>query len=632
MSYETYVDAQQCKRAKCVQPGVSCPTEEQMRDQALGCQADGKAAEKFWNGLCTVMRCLDASVCPTEQDNGTAIAKCKAVGKDYRYFQRGNCNVVECDTTVACPSNSKLELDARQCNAKGMDFRYVDDGQCRRVECTDSECQETPGFRTAQWSCQDGFEQRQGDPSSCKPSETWRRYAEDNCKGRCNPQTGKCGVNSYSVDWECGGVTACANPSQTCPSMEANERIARECTNKGGTPTKAWDAKNCLRISCEHAEPLAEDGRECAALRGKIDTVCTDKSRAEEACTDARETFAEQCLRTATASACLNAAGEGSCGNGSEADAKAVQDWCWQMSNLLDAEYARSEYSDEEKAKFYAVCFAGNGYRAESAECKHLRSALVVLKNKGLTSTADFKRMASAFEDACAQSGVPAAAHDEDVLDEDACEDYGNPYPDTAYCSLEGRAATELYRRDIATGMPSGEFEGDAPLNRAQAAKFLLRACNLSELPVSQHAFPDVDESQWYAPLIHAAVAEGVLYGNPDGTMRPGNTVNHAEFATMLMRACDIQPEGWLVCAQDVKPNDWFAPAAAVAQAYELYPGTLVFNATAKQTRAETAVAIYQYLKHREDAPVPDARSACFLLPSTSDSTDADTQFGVGIE
>lgn len=642
MRYETYIDAQQCKRATCVQPGVQCPTDAQMQEQALGCQTQGKTAEKFWNGYCTVMRCVDSSVCPTERESSEAIAACKAAGQEYRYFQRGNCNVVECDATTACPSNSKLEQSIGQCQARGMQYRYVHDGRCRRVECIDSQCQEEPGFRTAEWRCQDGFTQKQGDPSSCKPSETWRRYAEDACKGRCNRETGKCGIADYSVDWECGGTTACATPSQTCPSMEENERIIRECSSKGGNPAKAWDNKNCLRISCDHAEALAREGEECLVLRKKIDAACTDKSVLQPACTDAREAFAEQCLHAPDASRCLDIFGgadaSGDCGNGTDADAQAVADWCFGLSDVLDKAYADTEYSDVEKAQFYVYCYSGNNFRAESDTCKDDRAKLVKMMNAGLTTTKEFATFSRSLADQCRgtdTAALPAAAHDDEVLTDDQCLLYDNPYPDTAQCSLQGKAATELYRRDIATGMPSGEFDGDAPLNRAQAAKFLLRACNLDEALSSNRIAPDIDVSQWYATILQAAMAHDVVRGDPSGTVRPNAIVNRAEFSTMLMRACAIEPQGWYVCYDDVGSDAWYAQGAAVAERYDLYPGAnSLFRADAPQTRAETAVAIYQYLKNRDAAPKPSSDSSCFALPvpSASTDTDADAQFGVGIE
>lgn len=41
-------------------------------------------------------------------------------------------------------------------------------------------------FRNAYWQCYDGYEDKQGDDTSCKLSEIWQEYAEAACKGHCS--------------------------------------------------------------------------------------------------------------------------------------------------------------------------------------------------------------------------------------------------------------------------------------------------------------------------------------------------------------------------------------------------------------------------------------------------------------
>ena len=47
----------------------------------------------------------------------------------------------------------------------------------------------TNGFRYMTFKCYDGYGGREGGPTSCKTSETWRSYAEKNCEGRSNCPT-----------------------------------------------------------------------------------------------------------------------------------------------------------------------------------------------------------------------------------------------------------------------------------------------------------------------------------------------------------------------------------------------------------------------------------------------------------
>ncbi len=62
------------------------------------------------------------------------------------------------------------------------------------------------GFRNAKWECYDGKTDEVGGETSCKSSETWASYAKKSCDNHCSPDSGKCGVNSFSVGNECGSV------------------------------------------------------------------------------------------------------------------------------------------------------------------------------------------------------------------------------------------------------------------------------------------------------------------------------------------------------------------------------------------------------------------------------------------
>ena len=59
-------------------------------------------------------------------------------------------------------------------------------------------------YRYAKWQCHDGSAKSLGSETTCKDAEEWKAEAEVDCKGRCNGETGKCGVNSFSLGAECG--------------------------------------------------------------------------------------------------------------------------------------------------------------------------------------------------------------------------------------------------------------------------------------------------------------------------------------------------------------------------------------------------------------------------------------------
>jgi hypothetical protein len=176
-----------------------------------------------------------------------------------------------------------------------------------------------------------------------------------------------------------------------------------------------------------------------------------------------------------------------------------------------------------------------------------------------------------------------------------------NPFPDTYAGTLGGRASSELYYRGVINGYPDGEFKGDQPVNRAEAAKFLLLArFNGATERAFESMFPDVEKGDWFSRYVIAAASERIIDGYPDGYYRPVNTVNTAEFLKIFVRTFEIE-EGLPFGYSDVKQIDWFARYAGAAEKYDLLPnrsGNL--EPGREMTRYEVAIAIYQYLSNRD--------------------------------
>ena len=194
-------------------------------------------------------------------------------------------------------------------------------------------------------------------------------------------------------------------------------------------------------------------------------------------------------------------------------------------------------------------------------------------------------------------SAPPAGYEDEVLVNIDA---YSNPFPDTSISDLSGKAAAELYRRAIIGGYPDGEFKGYRDVNRAEAAKFLLLARYGDVDDVRNNGrFPDVLDGQWYTKYVITAADKGIISGHPDGTFRPANTVNTAEFLKMLSLTFGLQLNMQHSYA-DVSSQDWFAPYAGIAEKHDLFPSrSLHLSPGDPLTREEVAVAIYQYLQNR---------------------------------
>jgi polyhydroxybutyrate depolymerase len=99
-------------------------------------------------------------------------------------------------------------------------------------------------------------------------------------------------------------------------------------------------------------------------------------------------------------------------------------------------------------------------------------------------------------------------------------------------------AAAELIERGTLEGNPDGTFRPKDAINRAEFLTIVFRGRSDTE-PAGGDCFADVKEDAWYAPYICAAKRREIIQGYPDGTFRPEQAVNFAEAMKMLLLAYD---------------------------------------------------------------------------------------------
>ena len=173
-------------------------------------------------------------------------------------------------------------------------------------------------------------------------------------------------------------------------------------------------------------------------------------------------------------------------------------------------------------------------------------------------------------------------------------------FSDVEVDTLEGQAANELASRSIIGGRPDGTFGGGDPVNRAEAAKFLL----VSRFGgVGDHRnngrFLDLLEGEWYVKYVIEAASLGIISGYSDRTFRPAQTVNTSEFLKMLSETYDL-PLNLPHNFSDVFAGVWFEKYAGVADKYDLFPGRVAQGKLQPErllTRGDVAIAIYRLLE-----------------------------------
>ena len=99
-------------------------------------------------------------------------------------------------------------------------------------------------------------------------------------------------------------------------------------------------------------------------------------------------------------------------------------------------------------------------------------------------------------------------------------------------------------QNNIVNGVSDTEFAPGDDLTRQQLVTILYRYAETKGYDVSASAdlsgYPDADQVQDYAqPAMAWAVAENIIQGMEDGTLKPAGNASRAQIATILMRFCE---------------------------------------------------------------------------------------------
>lgn len=103
-----------------------------------------------------------------------------------------------------------------------------------------------------------------------------------------------------------------------------------------------------------------------------------------------------------------------------------------------------------------------------------------------------------------------------------------------------GEAISYAVDKGMVKGYEDGTFKPLEPMNRAEFLKVLLGDKDVSE--VNTNCFPDVDPNAWFAPYVCLAKEEGMISGYPDGTFHPENNVSLPEVAKIMTGYYELVP------------------------------------------------------------------------------------------
>ncbi|AIQ36264.1 hypothetical protein R50345_17490 [Paenibacillus sp. FSL R5-0345] len=93
----------------------------------------------------------------------------------------------------------------------------------------------------------------------------------------------------------------------------------------------------------------------------------------------------------------------------------------------------------------------------------------------------------------------------------------------------------------VVNGYNNGNFGPDEIVTREQVATIVVRAAQLVETDMSMNFSDSAKVSTWARPALGAAIAEGLLEGYTDGTLKPQGSTTRAEAATIILRALTLK-------------------------------------------------------------------------------------------
>ncbi|MBN1258960.1 S-layer homology domain-containing protein [Candidatus Peregrinibacteria bacterium] len=154
-----------------------------------------------------------------------------------------------------------------------------------------------------------------------------------------------------------------------------------------------------------------------------------------------------------------------------------------------------------------------------------------------------------------------------------------------------------MKEQGIISGYSDGTFKPDNTVNRVEALKMLMLAFNVPAGPAGELPFADTENAAWYSATLATALNKGIVSGYDDGTFKPAQTVNKAEYLKILFKTNNMELNDSLTSDpySDVPMGAWYAPFAYMANRKNLIDVTSnTLNPGGGMTRGEVAETVYR--------------------------------------
>lgn len=180
---------------------------------------------------------------------------------------------------------------------------------------------------------------------------------------------------------------------------------------------------------------------------------------------------------------------------------------------------------------------------------------------------------------------------------------------ETNYPDLNKHWAKEIILKLKTLNIMSGNTDRSGKLlfrpreniSRAEFSTMLCLALKIHGASGEKLFFTDVSK-HWALPFINALHKAGVIKGNTKNTFSPNSSITRAEAAIMISRAKKWPQKNHVSKSfKDIPQNYWAYKAITQLRYYNVINGNAdnLFQPSARLTRAESAVMIYNLLKNK---------------------------------
>ena len=178
-------------------------------------------------------------------------------------------------------------------------------------------------------------------------------------------------------------------------------------------------------------------------------------------------------------------------------------------------------------------------------------------------------------------------------------------FSDVAPDSELGTAVTRMAVAGVINGKPGGIFDPSGGLTRAEFVKIANLLFHIDK--PAETGFYDVTDTHWAYPYVMGAKQAGYIKGDDTGAFLPDQLVTREQVCAMVGRINGYQ--NILGLKFDIKDpvSDWARQDVENALACGLFTldANGEFGATRPITRAETVLALVQYVPSATPAPTP---------------------------